>query len=532
MKDYDLKEIFTQIELELIKSMKRAFAFHKREEEKEGFKWEQWQSTKLRNLEKFRRDNQKIIDKFGDPIEEAIKNTLNENFNAGQNRVLKIINRIRNILKKSNKKEASFNFPENIEPKTPIQKLFRRIFKTGPKETGFFGVNEKKLKSLIDATTNDLKNGRTAMLRMSDDVYRQTIFKSHMFLQSGAKTIYQAVDMATKDFLDKGINCIVYKDGKRVNIASYAEMALRTASQRATFMGEGQKRDEWDIHLVVVSAHANTCKLCLPWQGKVLIDDVYSHPSQEYTQEYSKKYKLLSEAMKAGLLHPNCRHTLSTYFEGITQLPKVPDEDTINTNYAAEQKQRYLERQIRKWKRVEAGSVDAENVSKAEDKVKQYENMLQQHLSDNPQLRRNNWRESNPGISDKDIEAHKQELKDNAENAKIKEIKDFIKSGKQPLNIELGKQGKHIIGNNNYIEGRSYLTISMEEAQELINKYAGTGRPNLNLKGEWNNKELIMANKNIGVSINNKTGEKTVTNKFIIHYSKNGTHIVPTVKKE
>lgn len=526
MKDYDLKDIFTQIELELIKSMKRALAFHKREEQKEGFKWEQWQSVKLRNLEKFRRDNQKIIDKFSDPIEEAIKNTLNENFNAGQNRLLKIINRIREKLK-SNKKEASFNFPENVEPKTPIQKLFRKLFKTGPKETAFFGVNEKKLKSLMNATANDLKNGRSSMLRMSDDIYRQTIFKSHMFLQSGGKTIYQAVDMATKDFLDRGFNCIQYKDGKRVNIASYAEMALRTASQRATFMGEGSKRDEWGIHLVVVSAHANTCKLCLPWQGKILIDDVYSHGSKA-----DGNYPLLSEAMKAGLLHPNCRHTLATYFEDITQLPKVPDDEEALGNYEAEQKQRYIERQIRKWKRIEAGSVDIENVNKAANKVKQYENMLQQHLSDNPQLRRNNWRESNPGISDKDIEAHKQELKDNAENAKIKEIKDFIKSGKQSLNIEHGKQGKHIIGHNNYIEGRSYLTISMEEAQELVNKYAGTGRPNLNLKGEWNNKELIMANKNIGVSINNKTGENTVTNKFIIHYSKNGTHIVPTVKKE
>lgn len=47
--------------------------------------------------------------------------------------------------------------------------------------------------------------------------------------------------MATADFLDKGINCIEYKNGNRVNISSYAEMALRTASQRATFLGEGKK---------------------------------------------------------------------------------------------------------------------------------------------------------------------------------------------------------------------------------------------------------------------------------------------------
>lgn len=394
--NYDLREIFTKIELELIKSMNRALYHHENEEQEEGFKWEQWQIAKLRGIEKFRRNNQKIINKYSNSIENAIKNTLNESFKAGQNRVTKIINRIIEIFHRNrNKSTASFNFPENADPQTPTQKIIRNILNNEPQETAFFGVNEKKLNALIEATTNDLKTGQFAMLRMADDVYRQTIFKSHMFLQTGTKTLYQAIDMATKDFLDKGFNCIQYKNGNRVNIASYAEMALRTANQRATFMGEGQKRNEWGIHLVVVSAHANTCKLCLPWQGKVLIDDVYSNPSQEYIQKYSNKYKLLSEAMKAGLLHPNCRHTLATYFEGITQLPKVPDEDLINQNYAAEQKQRYMERQIRMWKRIEEGSCDAENVNKAADKVKEWQSKLKQHLKDNPQLRRDRERENN-----------------------------------------------------------------------------------------------------------------------------------------
>lgn len=387
MKDYNLGEIFQQIELELIKSMNRTLKHHEQEEQKEGFKWEQWQIAKLRGIEKFRRNNQKILDKYSNSIENAIKNTLNESFNSGQNRVTKIINRIREMLHR-NKSEASFNFPENAEPKMPVQKILSRISQKVPQENAFFGVNEKKLNALIEATTNDLKAGQFAMLRMADDVYRQTIFKSHMFLQSGTKTLYQAIDMATKDFLDKGFNCIQYKNGNRVNIASYAEMALRTANQRATFMGEGQKRNEWDIHLVVVSAHANTCKLCLPWQGKVLIDDVYSNGTKA-----DGDYPLLSEAMKAGLLHPNCRHTLATYFEGITQLPTVPDEDLINQNYAAEQKQRYFERQIRKWKRIEVGELDKDNEKKASDKVMEWQNNLNHHLKDNPQLRRDYERE-------------------------------------------------------------------------------------------------------------------------------------------
>lgn len=112
----------------------------------------------------------------------------------------------------------------------------------------------------------------------------------------------------------------------------------------------------------------------------------------------------------------------------------------------------------------------------------------------------------------------------------IKVRREYIKSGNQFLKIKDGKQGKHIIGHNNYIEGRSYLTISLEEAQVLVNKYSGTGIFELSRNGYIKDKELIISDQIIGVNINNRTGERTETNRFYIHYSKDGTHIVPTLK--
>ncbi|NMS90596.1 minor capsid protein [Clostridioides difficile] len=111
----------------------------------------------------------------------------------------------------------------------------------------------------------------------------------------------------------------------------------------------------------------------------------------------------------------------------------------------------------------------------------------------------------------------------------IDSIKEDIKNGNYNLNIHDGKQGKHLKGHNNYIEGRSYLTITKEEAQELVNRHAGNGIIKFNRSGEWDKKELIEIDKNIGVNVNNITGEKTLTNKFKIHYSKTGTHIVPAL---
>lgn len=43
-KAYDIRSIYQQMELDLISSMKRAFYYHQREQEKEGFEWEQWQT--------------------------------------------------------------------------------------------------------------------------------------------------------------------------------------------------------------------------------------------------------------------------------------------------------------------------------------------------------------------------------------------------------------------------------------------------------------------------------------------------------
>ena len=422
-KAYDLRLIFEQMELDLIKKLKQAFFFHKREEQKEGFQFEQWQLAKLRAMEKWRKLNKKLIGTRKKSVEDLVQKTLEDSYSKGEERVVQAYENAKNKAELNGKAVIpKDNISEQVEKAKEVQKTVteqqgmqgvspnkvvdkkvellkiprtnEELPKADPEES-FFGVNEKKLNALIESVTNDLNKASTSIQRLLDDIYRQTIFKTHMYLQNGVLTLNQAVDMATKDFLDKGINSITYKDGKRVNIASYAEMCLRTASQRATFLGEGKKRDEFGVHLVVVTAHANTCKMCAPWQGQVLIDDVFSHPSKEYIEEYSMKYKLLSEAVKSGFMHPNCRHTITTFFEGITQIPEIPDEKKAVETYEAEQKQRAHERAIRKQKRISEGSCDEANKEEADKKVRLHQKGIREILIKHPELRRNARRENN-----------------------------------------------------------------------------------------------------------------------------------------
>ena len=69
----------------------------------------------------------------------------------------------------------------------------------------------------------------------------------------------------------------------------------------------------------------------------------------------------------------------------------------------------------------------------------------------------------------------------------------------------------------------------MDEAAELIKRYSGTGK--FLYKEDSNyipKKEIIKHNSEVGVYIDQQTGEMFETDSFRIHYRKTGAHIVPT----
>lgn len=540
-KSYDIRKIYEQVELDLIASMKRNLSRHEIEEHKVGFKFEQWQSAKIRGIERYRRENKAIISKYESRINNSIILNLISIYRKAQDTVSHFIKRI----KHKYVEDVFVKLPGDLKPILPvtenkelesIKQTFERVIENAktwqeapqPLEDSFFRGNDEKFNTLLETVENDLKNANSAVLRRMDDIYRQTIFKAQVYYNQGAVGLDKAVDMATEDFLDKGIDAITYADGKKVNIASYAEMALRTANHRAYLMGEGKKRQEIGIPFVVVSAHATSCKLCVPWQGLILIDDVYSGGKKE-----DGPYPLLSEAIKAGFLHPNCRHNLSTYFPGITTLPKAPDIKKVLNNYEKEQRQRTLERAIRKQKRKVVGTIDSENLKAEKKKLNELQQEIRSHLEENPQLRRAYQREKpGPGISNNDLKKHEELLNKMEKDDKIKVIREYIKSDACNKTIHDGRQGKHIRGHNNY-EGKSYLLDGIDP-QELVNKYAGTGEPKISdLSMEWSEKEFITAEENIGISVDPDTGKESITNYFSISYAKKGTHVVPReLKKE
>ena len=122
-KSYDIRKIFEDMELNLISSMKRAFYFHQAYQSREGFEWEQWQLSKLRELEKYRRENRKIISFYSKPIQKAIDRELQGNYARGQNRVVNLLNKFKQLFGIDNIAESNILIPEDIE-KSQIEREY------------------------------------------------------------------------------------------------------------------------------------------------------------------------------------------------------------------------------------------------------------------------------------------------------------------------------------------------------------------------------------------------------------------------
>lgn len=335
MSDYNIKEAFERIENELIDSMMRNFSRHRAEETKEGYNWTQWQAEQLKRLEEYRKHNAK---KFGKRFK-----TINS----------KIEEMIRTA-------KADGNASQEAEILEAVKDGFKAPKKPSAHSTAeFFKVNDRKLDALIKSTTDDLKRAETAALRMSNDKYRKAIFNAQVAMNTGAVTYEKAVDMACKDMLNAGLNCVEYKNGARHTLSDYADMAVKTANKRAYLRGEGEKRAEWGVSLVVVNSRQGGCPDCAKYIGKVFIDDVYSNGKKS-----DGNYPLLSTAIKNGLFHPRCKDSTSTYYPELDDLDAPLSEDEIkelDRQRGIEEKQQYAQRQAERFDRRAEYSLDEDN---------------------------------------------------------------------------------------------------------------------------------------------------------------------------
>ena len=334
MSDYDIGKAFEEIENELIDSMMRNFSRHRAEETKEGYNWTQWQAEQLKALEEYRKTN---APKFG------------KQFKSINSKVEEMIHTAR----------ADGNAEQEVKILEAIKNGFTPNMPTGASTGEFFKGNDRKLNALVKSTTDDLKRAETAVLRMSNDKYRKAIFNAQVYANTGAGTYEKAVDMACKDMLNAGLNCVEYKNGARHTLSDYADMAIKTANKRAYLRGEGEERAKYGLSLVVVNSRQGGCPDCAKYIGKVFIDDVYSNGKKS-----DGDYPLLSTAIAEGLFHPRCKDSTSTHYPELDDLSGPLSDDELaelDRQRGLEVQQQHAEKQAERFDRRAKYSLDEDN---------------------------------------------------------------------------------------------------------------------------------------------------------------------------
>lgn len=278
---------------------------------------------------------------------------------------------------------------------------------------------------------------------------------------------------------------------------------------------------------VELSAHAISAPDHLPVQGRQLSNEEFEKMQSGLDFEDVKGNKYQGFARPIGQW--NCRHIKFPIVIGVSE-PVYTEEqlkefaENSKQKYELTQKQRAMETKLRRLKteRIAASAAGDELEAKRIQRKINEQQTIYRRFSEKNNLLYDTKRasvEGYRGISVKDLQ--------NLENRDI--LKKKVAKGEISLKINPEMQNRHILGTKEYIEGRSYITIPIEELQDIINSKYATGRVTISKSGQI--KETIFTNKVIGV---NKALDCTEieTNGLKIHYSKSRTHAVPHRKKD
>ena len=378
---------------------------------------------------------------------------------------------------------------------------------------------------------------------------------------TGTASRREALYDALSQIHEEGITGFFDKAGHAWSPEAYVNMDMRTTVHNTAIESVKMRMQDYGTQIFAVSRHSGARPLCYPYQGRYFSWDNSSGTFVDGEGKQHRYYPLSSTSYgkPAGLFGINCGHHPITVIPGVTIMRDrtAQDKEENDRTYRLSQEQRKLERDIRYAQR-KAAMLDAAGDTEGFDaealKIKNAQakyNAFCKQTGRAKRLDRTRVYEYNNNIDNKVSAAAKRAEKAKAEQEEAKrlqklelekqksqktaEIQELIKSDTTLKKLNVGKQNQHIRESKGYKEGKSYIYGDLNTAQKIVDKYHGTGEIRLNKKTgqwEWNNKEFITLPEDVGVYINNHTGETFPTNAVSIHYGKKGTHIVPARRKE
>ena len=422
---------------------------------------------------------------------------------------------------------------------------------------GFAGnsIIQTNLAAYVNQAMGDIDNLINTTLPMSvRKVYQSIVQESVAKVVTGLTTSDKAISDTVMKWAKKGFYGVTDSQGKHWKADTYARQVIKSTAWRVYREVRMAPAEELGIDTFYYHKKATAREMCAPLQHQIVTTGVARTEKGERIlalSDYGYGYAWGCQGI-------NCTHEMTPYIPGANYKPDLPDElrdltpEQAIENANAQAKQRALERSIRQSKEflhVAEKLGDSELIDKYKSKVRIQQGAMRDYLKQHPFLHRDYAREKyydDPYTkAKKEVKVRKELEKLEKHRAEQKEMREkfnsAVKNGIIKTEINNEHFENHIRGTKGYEKylqknlekgapPPSYLTITKEECQALVDRYAGTGQFKYDPKST-KMQEIISQNKPIGTYIDPRTGEVVEnTTDFRIHYSKTGSHIVPTIK--
>ena len=240
-----------------------------------------------------------------------------------------------------------------------------RVFKAATGRT-VSAPSAQQMLATIQKCRSDLSRLTLTTAATSQQLFFAQANRAHMEVQSGAFDYDTALKHAVNDMASRGVTAVQYQNGKPVTrtIEAAVRMNILTGINHTASTITINNCEELDCDLVEVSAHIGARDRDGPnpwsnheaWQGKI-------YKLNGSTDKYPNFYDTCGYGEADGICGINCRHSFYPYFEGSEaryskdELDDMKDKDVEYngqkmSQYEAEQYQRGIERNIRKYKRL------------------------------------------------------------------------------------------------------------------------------------------------------------------------------------
>lgn len=233
---------------------------------------------------------------------------------------------------------------------------------------GVSDINAQIMLASIQKTHSDLSRLTITTAYTSETMFVQQANNAYMQVTTGAFDYDRAMENACDNLAAEGITSVQYRNGRpvRLQIEPAVRMNILTGVNQTASAMTMNNCEELGVDLVETTAHIGARPEHEEWQGQVF--------SLSGTHPKYRPFSVCGLGTITGICGINCRHSYYPYFEGFEKHYTQDDLDemakqevTYNgqkmTRYEGEEKLRYIERNIRGYKRralvQEAGGVDS-----------------------------------------------------------------------------------------------------------------------------------------------------------------------------